>query len=126
MARLDGLGIVAVHGDYGVHNLLFDSTGRELAGVVDWESAYRGDMVEDLAWAEWIVRMHYPVAIAALDGLFTGYGAQPLWTARRGTMREGPRAVRASRKIRVDRHLARSDPNNRELERVAQRQRAGP
>jgi hypothetical protein len=86
MPRLDGIGIVAVHGDYGLHNLLFDSTGRQVTGLVDWESAHRGDVVEDLAWAEWIIRMHYPVAIDALDGLFTGYGAQPLWTARHGAM----------------------------------------
>jgi aminoglycoside phosphotransferase (APT) family kinase protein len=86
MPRLEGAGTVAVHGDFGVHNLLFDSTGDHVTGLVDWELAHRGDAVEDLAWAEWIIRMHYPAAIDALGGLFGGYGALPHWDLRRSAM----------------------------------------
>jgi aminoglycoside phosphotransferase (APT) family kinase protein len=33
--------------------------------VVDWEFAHLGDPVEDLAWCEWIVRMHHPEHVDA-------------------------------------------------------------
>jgi Ser/Thr protein kinase RdoA (MazF antagonist) len=84
--RLAGAGIVAVHGDFGLHNLLFDPTSGHVTGLVDWELAHRGGAVEDLAWAEWIIRMHYPAAIDALGGLFRGYGALPHWELRRSAM----------------------------------------
>jgi aminoglycoside phosphotransferase (APT) family kinase protein len=48
---------VLVHGDYGPQNLLFDADSFEVVAVLDWEFAHRGRPVEDLAWAEWIVRL---------------------------------------------------------------------
>jgi Ser/Thr protein kinase RdoA (MazF antagonist) len=82
---LDGAGTVAVHGDFGPQNLLFDAD-HQVVGLVDWEFAHLGDAVEDLAWAEWIVRMHHPAVTVALDGLFAGYGARPAWSLRRAAM----------------------------------------
>lgn len=74
-----------VHGDYGPQNLLYDSTDGVVA-IVDWELAHEGDPIEDLVWAEWIVRMHHPGAVACLHALFDGYGHTPAWGERRGLM----------------------------------------
>ncbi len=86
MSRLEGVGTVAVHGDFGVQNLLFDAGAVCVVGLVDWELAHLGDVLEDVAWAEWIVRMHYPAAIEELDALFIGYGAYPRWSVRQAAM----------------------------------------
>jgi tRNA A-37 threonylcarbamoyl transferase component Bud32 len=75
-----------VHGDYGPHNLLFDSRDPASPIVLDWEFAHDGDPVEDLAWAEWIVRMHHPQAVADLAALFDGYGRRPGWPDRQQAM----------------------------------------
>ena len=55
-----------VHGDYGSQNLLLDTPAWEVSTVLDWEFAHDGDPVEDLVWAEWIVRMHHPGAAGAI------------------------------------------------------------
>lgn len=81
-----GGGGVLVHGDYGPNNTLLDPTGHQVIGVVDWEWAHAGDPVEDLAWCEWIVRMHHPEHAGALGSLFDGYGARPAWAARQRAM----------------------------------------
>jgi aminoglycoside phosphotransferase (APT) family kinase protein len=71
-----------VHGDYGPNNMLFDPETFEVAAVLDWEWARVGDPIEDLAWCEWIVRMHHPGVVGALGRLFEGYGRRPAWEAR--------------------------------------------
>jgi Ser/Thr protein kinase RdoA (MazF antagonist) len=76
------------HGDYGPQNLLFDGATLEVTGVLDWEFARPGGPVTDLAWAEWIVRMHHPGAVPSLAGLFQGWGDEPAWDARRAPMLE--------------------------------------
>jgi Ser/Thr protein kinase RdoA (MazF antagonist) len=83
---LDGDGTVIVHGDFGPQNMLFDLDAGGITGVLDWEFAHRGGVVEDLAWAEWIVRMHHPRAVDALDSLFLGARCQPPWTTRHDEM----------------------------------------
>jgi aminoglycoside phosphotransferase len=77
---------VLVHGDYGPNNILLDPGAHEVTAVVDWEWAHAGDPVEDLAWCEWIVRMHHPEHVAALDALFDAYGRKPAWSARQQAM----------------------------------------
>jgi aminoglycoside phosphotransferase (APT) family kinase protein len=77
---------VLVHGDYGPDNLLLDAAAHEVLAVVDWEWAHTGDPVEDMAWCEWIVRMHHPEHVAALSYLFEGYGCRPAWTDRKHAM----------------------------------------
>ncbi|HET6533217.1 MAG TPA: phosphotransferase [Actinoplanes sp.] len=72
-----------VHGDYGPQNMLFDPGTCEVTGIVDWEWAHDGDPIEDLAWAEWIVRTHHPDQVDALDALFEGYGHRPPFAARK-------------------------------------------
>ena len=78
-------GPIAVHGDFGPQNLLLGARG-EIVALLDWEFAHMGDAVEDLAWAEWIVRMHHADTIDTLDELFIAYGTRPAWQARHAAM----------------------------------------
>jgi tRNA A-37 threonylcarbamoyl transferase component Bud32 len=82
--RVPGL----VHGDYGPQNLLFEPESLQVVAVLDWEFAHDGNRVEDLAWAEWIVRMHHPGAVRHLPALFDGYGRRTAWRLRHATMQD--------------------------------------
>jgi len=75
-----------VHGDYGPNNMLLDPVMFATTAVLDWEWAHAGDPVEDLAWCEWIVRMHHADAVPELKNLFDGYGDRPSWRSRRSSM----------------------------------------
>ncbi len=75
---------VLVHGDYGPNNVLLDPVTLEITAVLDWEWAHAGDPIEDLAWCEWIVRMHHPHHAGLLGQFFGAYGgAIPPWQAQR-------------------------------------------
>jgi hypothetical protein len=78
-----------VHGDYGPQNLLLEVAVWEVSAVLDWEFAHEGDPVEDLAWAEWIVRMHHAEAVGAPVALFAGYGSRQPWGLRQDMMLQG-------------------------------------
>jgi Ser/Thr protein kinase RdoA (MazF antagonist) len=89
LAHVDGHSpppAVLVHGDYGPNNVLLDPAARQVTAIVDWEWAHVGHPVEDLAWCEWIVRMHHPADVGALGALFDGYGSAPAWSARHQAM----------------------------------------
>jgi aminoglycoside phosphotransferase len=89
-----GDGQVLVHGDYGPQNVLLDLATLEITAVLDWEWAHAGDPVEDLAWCEWIVRMHHPRQVSLLGVLFGAYGgAIPPWPDRRAVMLERCRSL---------------------------------
>ncbi|HVD82411.1 MAG TPA: phosphotransferase [Propionibacteriaceae bacterium] len=75
-----------LHGDFGPQNMLFDEGTLHMQALVDWEFTHAGDPVEDLAWAEWIVRTHHPHLAKALDALFAGYGHRPTWQRRQNAM----------------------------------------
>ncbi|WP_234371271.1 phosphotransferase [Streptomyces sp. XY431] len=80
-------GQVLVHGDFGPNNMLLDPVTFQVAAVVDWEFAHLGDAVEDLAWCEWIVRMHHAEHRQALDRFFHAYGGPvPAWPVRQAAM----------------------------------------
>jgi len=79
-------GLVRCHGDFGPQNVLLDPDGGEVTALLDWEMVDVGDPLRDLAWAEWIVRMHHPDRVDELDALFEGYGARPAWTDRQAQM----------------------------------------
>lgn len=83
---LVGSGSVVVHGDFGPQNVLVDPVRREVTAILDWEFAHLGEPVKDLAWAEWIVRMHHPDAVAAIPALYESYGEELPWTARQSAM----------------------------------------
>jgi hypothetical protein len=92
---LIGEGSVIVHGDFGPQNMLFDLDTDRVTGVLDWESAHVGGPIEDLAWAEWLVRMHHPDAIDALNELFIATGQRPSWPERQAAMIRQGREVLA-------------------------------
>jgi Phosphotransferase enzyme family len=79
-------GAVLVHGDYGPNNMLFDPGTFAVIGLLDWEWSHAGSPIEDLAWCEWIVRMHHPGHLGALRELFDAYGDRPAWSERRSAM----------------------------------------
>ncbi|MFF1302355.1 phosphotransferase family protein [Streptomyces sp. NPDC058307] len=80
-------GKVLVHGDFGPHNVLLDPATCTVTALVDWEFAHVGDPVEDLAWCEWIVRMHHPAQRQALPHFFRAYGDDvPPWPVRQAAM----------------------------------------
>jgi Ser/Thr protein kinase RdoA (MazF antagonist) len=82
---LSGSGSTIVHGDFGPQNMLLDSAAAVTA-ILDWEFCHLGAPIEDLAWAEWIVRRHHRDAIGWLPALFDGYGSTPDWTLRKRSM----------------------------------------
>lgn len=97
-------GKVLVHGDFGPNNLLLDPVSFKVTAVVDWEFAHLGDAVEDLAWCEWIVRMHHAEHHHALDHFFNAYGgAVPAWPVRQATM--------LARCAELEQFCHRGDPN---------------
>jgi aminoglycoside phosphotransferase len=77
---------VLVHGDFGPNNVLLDDTAQEVTAILDWEWAHAGHPVEDLAWCEWVIRMHHPRCVAALDVFFDAYGSTPGWATRQHAM----------------------------------------
>lgn len=83
---LEGTGPVIVHGDFGPQNMLFDDEVGVVVAILDWESAHLGSPVEDLAWAEWLIRTHHPDAITALPSLFEGSGLWLTWSDRKDAM----------------------------------------
>ena len=86
-ATLPGeVGPVVVHGDYGPNNVLLDPGTFTVTAVLDWEWAHAGQPLEDLAWCEWIVRMHHPAQASALDAFFAAYGSRPPWPERHHAM----------------------------------------
>jgi len=68
--------------------MVFDATTMQPAAVVDWEFAHHGDPVEDLAWAEWIIRTHHPRLVDSLGTMFEGYESRPPWRQRYAAMLE--------------------------------------
>ena len=83
---IPGDGGVLVHGDFGPQNLLIDKGAVRVTALLDWEFAHLGGWVEDLAWAEWIVRMHHPAWGDELEHLFAAYGNRPAWRVRQSEM----------------------------------------
>jgi aminoglycoside phosphotransferase len=81
---LTGTGDVIVHGDFGPQNLLIDH--GEVTALLDWEFAHRGQPVEDLAWAEWIVRMHHPSHRCAIPELLGAAQLDTDWASRHSAM----------------------------------------
>ena len=88
LPNASGSGSVIVHGDFGPQNVLIAPDSWTVAALVDWEWVHVGQPVEDLAWAEWIVRSHHPHAVRELAALFRGYEDMPAWKLRHDAMVE--------------------------------------
>ncbi|TWF77438.1 phosphotransferase family enzyme [Pseudonocardia hierapolitana] len=78
------------HGDFGPNNTLLDPDSLQTTAVLDWEfsSSCRVEPVVDLAWCEWIVRMHHPGDKAAIPELYSRYGTSFPWRDRQAAMVE--------------------------------------
>jgi aminoglycoside phosphotransferase (APT) family kinase protein len=81
-------GDVICHGDFGPNNLLFDPNTYTVTALLDWEFSGTGAAIGDLAWCEWIVRMHHPASVASLTAFFDAYGEPPPWEDRQSFMVE--------------------------------------
>ena len=77
---------VICHGDFGPNNVLLDPATYEVAALLDWEFCGVGKAIVDVAWCEWIVRMHHPAAADSLPAFFEAYGARPTWPIRQQAM----------------------------------------
>lgn len=77
---------VVVHGDFGPQNCLLDHDLTRVVALLDWELVHPGERIEDLAWAEWIVRRHHPTISEHVQALYEGYGWVPGWQERHGAM----------------------------------------
>lgn len=77
-------GTVLVHGDFGPQNVLVD--GSTVTAVVDWEWSAQGACVNDPAWLEWTILMHYPSQADAIAVFYEAYGTLPAWTERHESM----------------------------------------
>ena len=98
-------GSVLVHGDFGPQNVLLDPETAVPTALVDWELTHVGHPVEDLAWAEWIVRTHHAAVVDRLPALFDGYGDRPrLGGPARGDDRQMPLGPRLRRSLGVRRY----------------------
>ncbi len=98
--RPESSGVVLVHGDFRLGNLLIGPDG--LSAVLDWELAHLGDPLEDLGWLctrSWRFGGAEPVAgIGSYDDLFNAHEAatgQPVdrnafaWWELLGTLKWG-------------------------------------
>jgi aminoglycoside phosphotransferase (APT) family kinase protein len=76
------------HGDFGPNNTLLDPGSLHVTAVLDWEfsSSDPVEPVADLAWCEWIVRMHHPADAAAIPVLYSVYGTSFSWRDRQAAM----------------------------------------
>ncbi len=79
-------GATLVHNDFGPNNMLMDSDLQSVQLLCDWEWVTVGHRLTDLAWAEFIVRLHHRESVQALVALFDGYGDKPAWQARQAAM----------------------------------------
>jgi hypothetical protein len=86
LQNVSRFGPVIVHGDFGPQNVLIAQREWVITALVDWEWVHLGDPIEDVAWAEWIVRTHHPHAVPELAALFAGYGERPAWNLRHAAM----------------------------------------
>lgn len=90
--EFDGAGVL-VHQDFGPNNVLFAEQDDAIALLADWEWSTVGSPITDLAWAEFILRMHHPEQRACLPALFDGYGRRPAWRERQAAMADRATAL---------------------------------
>lgn len=74
------------HGDFGPNNVLLDPQDYTVTALLDWEFSGIGMVIDDVAWCEWIVRMHHPGSVGSLPAFFDAYGARPSWPDRQAVM----------------------------------------
>jgi phosphotransferase family enzyme len=90
--EFDGTGVL-VHHDFGPNNVLFADRDDSIVLLADWEWSTVGRPITDLAWAEFILRMHHSEHEGSLPALFDGYGTRPAWQDRRAAMAHRARSI---------------------------------
>jgi aminoglycoside phosphotransferase (APT) family kinase protein len=70
---------VVTAGPAELRTRLLDAGATAVTAVVDWEWCHAGDPVEDLAWCEFIIRLHHPAEIRHLARFYDAYGDRPAW-----------------------------------------------
>jgi Ser/Thr protein kinase RdoA (MazF antagonist) len=86
---------VIQHGDFGPNNILLEHQTFDVAAVLDWEFSGVGPAITDIAWCEWIVRMHHPDAVSMLADFFDASGARPTWKERQAEMLRRCRSLKS-------------------------------
>jgi hypothetical protein len=92
--EFEGTGVL-VHGDFGPNNVLLADDADEIVLLADWEWSTIGVPVTDLAWVEFILRMHHPDHLECLPDLFDGYGERPPWSERQTAMADRAASLEA-------------------------------
>jgi aminoglycoside phosphotransferase (APT) family kinase protein len=69
----------------GPNNVLFDLGTMAVTALLDWEFSGIGEAIDDIAWCEWIVRVHHPDAVSAMPAFSMRTGRR-----RRGTNGRAP------------------------------------
>jgi thiamine kinase-like enzyme len=59
---------VLTHGDYGVHNVLFDA--NQNLTILDWEWGEWANPLADISWVCWFTNLHYPNEADTLIPIF--------------------------------------------------------
>ena len=67
-------GAVLVHGDYGPNNVLLAPRYLRRDSRSGLGMGHPGQPVEDLAWCEWIIRMHHRTHVEAFEQSFDDCG----------------------------------------------------
>lgn len=75
-----------LYGDFGPNNIVLNSNDYTVTALFDWEFCMVGPVIGDIAWCEWIVRMHRPTHKQSLTPFFDAYGKRPSWGERQLAM----------------------------------------
>lgn len=86
VGKIPGNGTCLVHGDFGPQNLILFQKSRQPAAMLDWEWSHLGSPVEDVAWVEWIMRMHHQSQLKYISTFFDHYENLPEWSLRQEAM----------------------------------------
>lgn len=117
LSELHGAGVL-VHHDFGPNNVLLAPHDDAIALLADWEWTTVGRPITDLAWAEFIVRMHHPDRQDCLPALFDGYGERPVWSERQAAM--AARAAALEAWVRSSKSAEAATNWNRRSRRIAE------
>jgi Ser/Thr protein kinase RdoA (MazF antagonist) len=66
--------------------VLLDARDYAVTALLDWEFSGIGPAIVDVAWCEWIVRMHHPTSVESMTAFFDAYGERPGWEERHNAM----------------------------------------
>jgi len=86
IGKIPGNGKTLIHGDFLFQNIFFDPNSHFKITILDWEWAHLGEIVEDLAWMEWSIRMNFARYEKDIPIFYEAYGEVPDWQSRKDAM----------------------------------------